>query len=483
MAFMPWENLEPQSGLIIYQKEWLSENDMAVFLHLYQPMLGAESAALYQSLRAQIEIGAWHSSILRHSDLMEQLVMGKEEYIRARQRLEALGLVQVFHNQNPDKQVQTRYDLLAPLPADKFFTDSLMSSLLIYYVGEDRFHRLVDRFSWQPYQALEQADWREVTASFRDVYRLPQAIYPVSQETREHLVRTNEGDKHFDLGQNSKFDLQVFKELLQGSFVGEKALTKEVIDMTQTLHEIFGYDEVSLQRMALEACDIKENKIDLDKYQAIALAQAEADNKAPLKERSQELQEVQAQAQEEAQKLWKEQGLSDEDLEFTATLRNYPSVPFAKSIKDQQGGFLTKNETQAIGDILQMGILNPSTLNVMIHYYLVEDGKDRLSRPLLEATADDWSQHKVDSPEAALLYLRGRLDHQKQAKIKRMQQQRQARYQKKNYQKRSGREEVKPKWFKTGGEAPKPADQTNQQTTDQSQNLRDLIAQRHKEDR
>ena len=92
----PWQNLDPKGLVQITQPHWISDIDQQVLLHLYQPIIGGTAYAFYQTLYANIQLSDFASIPLRHFDLMEQMVAGKEQYVKARRQLEAIGLLQVF---------------------------------------------------------------------------------------------------------------------------------------------------------------------------------------------------------------------------------------------------------------------------------------------------------------------------------------------------------------------------------------------------
>lgn len=489
-AKYPWEDLQPHSGFVIEQPEWISDLDQQVLLYLYQPIIGPVSFALYYTLFGAVDKDKYISAQMTHADIMEQLIIGKEQFVRARLRLEAIGLLQVYKNRNEQSQLVNRYVLQAPLSADNFFTDSIMSTLLLDRMGEQKYEKLIEKFS-MPIQ--NHQDWIDVTATFQDVYRLPNQLYLMDQTQEEQLVKTGGNRQPVKLS-DADFSMPYFVELLQGSFVGEKAVTPEVREMTLALNQLYGYDEVDLQRFALAATNMSTNTIDTARYQAEALRAAEERSISTrnnglegkwLIERSVAQLEQADKLQTEQRELWKKQGLSDADLAFADLLKKYPPVQFVRSIKEQRGGYLTKGEGNILQDLMKQGILSPATLNVMAHYYLVEQENNSLSRALMEKTTDDWGQNNINSPEAAMLYLRGRLDKQKQAQIERIEKQKYNNYRSRG--KQAGHVEVKPDWFNDSSSAKiKAAEKSGSlpsKTRDSTKEaeLKALIASRRKE--
>ncbi|WP_016897723.1 DnaD domain protein [Aerococcus viridans] len=494
----PWQNLDPKGLVQITQPHWISDIDQQVLLHLYQPIIGGTAYAFYQTLYANIQLSDFASIPLRHFDLMEQMVAGKEQYVKARRQLEAIGLLQVFEKSSHQNQddVATIYQLQAPLDSKHIFSDPIMSSLLMGRLGQDRYQLMLDKFSIKMPVDLKSGDWTEVTATFQDVYRLPSQYYPISDEIEDKLVAKNSQTKATTIT-SSTLDMNALKELLQSSFISEKAITAEVNEMFVSLHQLYGFDEVDLKELALSATDLRTNTIDVRKLQRLALdkssSQTGISNVQPAKASTQgtssgltdriTVSEARGRQQaDQADQHWLGKGLSKEELSFSKLARSYPPIAFAKSIKEQKGGYLTKSEGNAITELIQLEVIQPATLNVMVQFCLIELEQNRLTRSYLESVADDWRQNKVVEPEEAMLYLKQR----KQKSAENYEKRQKNRMAKGRYQ--TQKQSVKPKWLDPDSRqdkyqkpvvAPKTADQEGpkQDTAVKQENKASLSAQ------
>ncbi|MEY8370847.1 DnaD domain protein [Aerococcaceae bacterium 50-4] len=450
----PWQNLDPKGLVQITQPHWISDIDQQVLLHLYQPIVGGQAYAFYQTLYANIQLSDYASAPLHHFDLMEQMVAGKEQYVKARRQLEAIGLLQVFEKSTTSNQdeVTTIYQLQAPLDSKHIFSDPIMSSLLMDRLGQARYQFMLDKFSIKTPVDLTTEGWTEVTATFQDVYRLPSQYYPISDDIEEKLIQKN-GNTKATVITSSTLDMNTLKELLQSSFISEKAMTDEVKDMFVSLHQLYGFDEVDLKELALSATDLRTNTIDVRKLQRLALdrssnqaapvsQQTSRQGKSPAIEERISAHETAAQQQaNQADKEWLSKGLTQEELSFAKLAKSYPPIAFAKSIKEQKGGYLTKSEGKAITELIDLDVIQPATLNVMVQFCLVELEQARLTRSYLESVADDWRQNKVIVPEEAMLYLKQRKQKSAEAYEKRQKN----RMAKGRYQ--TQKQSVKPKWL------------------------------------
>lgn len=467
MVEYPWQNLNPKAVVQITQPHWISDIDQQVLLHLYQPILGAYAYSLYQTMLSNVSHATFVSKPIRHFEIMEQMVVGKEQYIQSRRKLEAIGLLQVFmqENNNTENEVSTIYELQAPLDSKHLFADPIMSSLLMDRLGQQRYEQLLDKFSINLPVDTRSEEWIDVTATFQDVYRLPSQYYPLSDEAEDKLIHQNNQQSTAILDAGT-LNLDTLKELLQTAFVSEKALTDEVVQMCITLNKIYGYDEVDLQKLALTSTDVKTNTIDVKKMQRLAIEQASQgslESSRVLAERTAEKQEVESKTQVQATNKWLEAGLNQDELSFAELAKEYPPVAFASSIKQQKKGYLTKGEATILNDLVNHQVLTPAVLNILVHYILVELDENRINRNYIETIADDWRQQGISEAESAMAYLKKRkTDSQKKYEQSRKRRSNKGRYQ-------TQKDTVKPKWLDPESRQEKYQNRTKQQSGNEEQ--------------
>ena len=117
----------------------MTPNEQEALTVLYLPIIGRDAFTLYMALYYQREeVG--HP--LSHLNLFDQLVLDQAKFIAAREKLEALGLVQTFQ-QDLQQGTQWVYKLFTPNNAQKFLAEPLLASLLAHYLGQDSYAKLV----------------------------------------------------------------------------------------------------------------------------------------------------------------------------------------------------------------------------------------------------------------------------------------------------------------------------------------------------
>ncbi len=135
------------------------------------------------------------------------------------------------------------------------------------------------------------------------------------------------------------------------------------------------------------------------------------------------------------------------------------------SIKDQKGGYVTKNEEWALEEIVQKANLPASVVNILIHYILVVRNNPIFEKALAYKISNDWAQNKVVSPEMALQKVKTmyqeNAEKKKQAERKQYTNQKSTSYGKKT----TTRKETLPEWAKedNSAKAEKPMSEAEKQ--------------------
>ncbi len=425
-----WETLNPREGLRIILHSPFTDWDFKVLSYLYQPIIGAKAFALYMTLLTYLKKGATSSEDLSHAQLMDQLVFSKEDYIRSRHRLEGIGLLNVFMNKKKWEEPQVLYQLLAPVSSDKFFQDAIMSTLLLDHVGEKRFNQLKEQFSLSEYATIKAEDWDNITISFQDAYHQVSSYAKEATASFDTLIHVSSPKQLLDKKQMT-FDMKYFVELVRGNFLSENAVTNTVKQMTLSLHQLYGMGEEDLAKFLLQAADIRTNQVDVSYYQSLAVKAAE--------ETSLKASQIQRTEKVPTPPL-SPPPLDVASQQLVQLAKAYPPASFARSIKEQKGGYLTAKEGHLLQKLLNQQVIDPGSLNILIHYYLVTENQSSLQANVVEATVNDWAQKGVRSPEQAVQYLNQRAMAIYQKKTAKLQKKKT--YGRKTYQ------EVQPKWLK-----------------------------------
>ncbi|MDD7093134.1 MAG: hypothetical protein PUI59_00435 [bacterium] len=146
----------------------LSSLDEEVLSLLYLPILKKNGYSLYESLLRR-ESFLKERNVELVSDLISDLGMEKSEFLKARESLEAIGLLETYRKES-DGFVSYLYKILPPASPKKFFSDILLKQLLHQVVEEKRFIALKAHFRLNQNQISD--GYIEQSAKFQDVFFL-----------------------------------------------------------------------------------------------------------------------------------------------------------------------------------------------------------------------------------------------------------------------------------------------------------------------
>ena len=157
--------MSPKDGYVVNTKAHIGSTEFKVILKLYQPLMGVNAYGIYSLLAAKVAQTPDLLARRMHKELLDILSLGLRDFYEARIRLEALGLLKTFVQKDELGQVFI-YELQAPLSAEDFFKDDLLSMLLADSLGQIQYDELKQEFV-KP--AFTYANAKEVTKSLLDV--------------------------------------------------------------------------------------------------------------------------------------------------------------------------------------------------------------------------------------------------------------------------------------------------------------------------
>ncbi|EAH3461115.1 helicase DnaB, partial [Listeria monocytogenes] len=161
-----WMELQAVDSYQVKASGILTGADRKIITMLYQPLMGAECLALYQTLFTEVEENRLWSEAHSHVQLLNMLDISLKALFEARLKLEGLGLLKSYVKTENDQRFYI-YEILPPLSPEKFFSDGLLNIYLYSKIGNAQFQRLRRFFADE---AFDTATYSEITRSFQDVF-------------------------------------------------------------------------------------------------------------------------------------------------------------------------------------------------------------------------------------------------------------------------------------------------------------------------
>lgn len=405
----------------------LTGADRKIITMLYQPLMGAECLALYQTLFTEVEENRLWSEAHSHVQLLNMLDISLKALFEARLKLEGLGLLKSYVKTENDQRFYV-YEILPPLSPEKFFSDGLLNIYLYSKIGNAQFQRLRRFFADE---AFETDTYSEITRSFQDVFEPfkggASAAEPFSNQVLVDKVAAKEIE--FD---DASFDFHLFLSLLSPGMITREKITKEVRQTILKLHGIYQVSEKDMPSYLYRSLD-SNGEIDIVYLRKIVREGYTIENGAPPK------------LQMKHETSIKEEPEVKETLNDEEALQVYLEsiTPFQLLVDISDGAVPAETDLRVVEEVMNQQNLPVPVMNVLIEYVLLRLDR-KLSKNYMMTIAAHWKRKNVKTAKEAM-----DLAWQEHEKYKRLQEEpatpKNTNYNR-NYQK-STRKEILPDWF------------------------------------
>lgn len=214
----------------------LASYDRDLLAIMYQPIIGYAAMALYFTLWSEVKKQEY-SSINKHETLLKEMDIDSEELLKSRRKLEAIGLLKTYCNQDkrkPEISYYT-YELYAPKSPEDFFNDVIYKGMLTEKIGVKEVERISIILSSKGVDLEGKSD---VSANFGEIFTVND-----DAALKSLNITTSRGRKTIDI--ISDFDIGEF--LLQinaESAISKEAFTNEDLNEISRLATLFGFSSL-----------------------------------------------------------------------------------------------------------------------------------------------------------------------------------------------------------------------------------------------
>ncbi|MBC1516144.1 replication initiation and membrane attachment family protein [Listeria immobilis] len=444
-----WMELQAVDSYQVKASGILTGADRKIITMLYQPLMGAECLALYQTLFTEVEENRLWSKAHSHVQLLNMLDISLKALFEARLKLEGLGLLKSYVKTENDTRFYI-YEILPPLSPEKFFSDGLLNIYLYSKIGNAQFQRLRRFFSDD---AIETTTYSEITRSFQDVFEPFKGgtIATIDKTNQTLMDKTKPKEIEFD---DAGFDFNLFISLLSPSMISRDKITKEVRQTILKLHGIYQVSEKDMPSYLYRALDANGD-IDIVFLRKIVREGYSIENGTPPKlQMKQEMPDVEEQ----------KEVLNDEEA-LQVYLESI--TPFQLLVDISDGAVPAETDLRVVEEVMNQQNLPVPVMNVLIEYVMLRLDR-KLAKNYMMTIAAHWKRKNVKTAKEAM-----DLAWQEHEKYKRLQEEpataKKSNYNR-NYQKTT-RKEILPDWFDK--ESVPPAD--NKMTDKEKQTLEEQV--------
>jgi len=421
----------PVDGYFVMLREELPANYQVALTHLYQPLIGIEAIALYQTLLEELNFQDHEPQT--HHTLMNYLTLPLTEIYKARLKLEGIGLLSTLKKELNNKTTYT-YELCKPFAPKDFFNDAMLSQLLYHHIGHFKYDSLRKH-----YETVETDRGEEITASFHDVFE----TFRPTLDTEITVSSANSAKEESTSAEEQVTISWLVQALKQRMIPVAKVLTPEnrkYISQLTSLYDLTSYDVEKALLWALR----EDNELDREEFKTACHDLFKSKNQTTEIKLTDKVSIPQPEQKNKPQT--KEEMLIQEleTMSPKQLLEDFSS-----------GNNASEQDLKAVREVMTTQGLPSPVMNVLIHYVLLQTNM-KLSKGYLEKIASHWSRMNLNTAKEAMNFA-------KQEKVKFDQRR------KTNYRKPASKEVV-PEWF----EERKQQRQKKESAEKQSYTLADL---------
>lgn len=241
----------------------LSSYDREILTLLYQPFISSDALSLYFTLWSE-QNRQDIFELETHDRLIKTLGISVNDFVEARKKLEATGLIQTFIRKKDDINYYI-YLLFAPKTPKEFFKDILFKGLLTKAIGEKETYRLMSYFASKE---VNLEGYQEISATFPFVFSL-EYDSNIFKNSGNSIRLRGRKIKSIDQG----FDFAIFyKNLFDNHQILQSSFTKEDSKEISRLSLLFGLDELQMSEFVSQIYNFEDEKhLDHEKLYNLAV--------------------------------------------------------------------------------------------------------------------------------------------------------------------------------------------------------------------
>ncbi len=371
-------NVLPADSYIVVNKTILSDTDRKILTMLYQPIIGQLPISLYFSLWSDLDKLEIMSTELTHHHLMSTMKLNLNDIIKAREQLEAVGLLKTYVKEE-DSINNFIYEIYSPLTADEFLNHPILNIVLYNNIGKKEYDKIVKYFK---IPKINLKDFKDITASFTEVFG-------ITKNSSFEQITDIKKKNHNKLDIKKDIDFSLLFSALPKSVVNKNTFTDDIKELITNLSFIYDLDILELENIVRSSMNEKGiiSKVQLRKN-ARNYYQFENNSELP-------------------NLIYKSQP-SYLTTELTGVskrekiIHSFETLTPYQFLKGKQNNAEpTTRDLKLLERLLVDYELTPGVVNVLIDYIL-KINNEKLNKSYVETIAGQWKRLNIRTVEEAL---------------------------------------------------------------------------------
>lgn len=336
--------LQKEDRLKIECTHTLSHAHFQALRMLYYPLIGNEALSLYETLYA---LSKQPQRIKNHLLICKLCMLKAELLEQKRMILEQYLLLKTYYDGAKNTYL---YELMTPKIGCEFLSHEVFGRLYMEKLGKQVFEFMKKSFA----PAIEaKTDYQNISTHMSDMLQ----NWNEEQEALFILNKPSVPKKNFH------FRFERFLNNLSPMILPLSERTKDNLDFIAEKADLYGIDEIAMQKLVGKSINLKTNR--LDRKKLVEWMQKSQDKKA-------------------------------------VQVTDPYDMPSALFLQQKQNGIaLSKSDQELIELLNEKYQLNPQVINVLLDYVL-ERNNQSLARKYVEKIAAAWVRLGIDTKEKAL---------------------------------------------------------------------------------
>lgn len=380
----------PADTYTVINKTVITSNDKKIITMLYQPIIGYTACSLYFTLLDDLDKREQVSNPITHHHLMAIMQLKLEEIVKAREKLEAIGLLKSYlKKESVNKYV---YLLFSPLSANEIFNHPILNIVLYNNLGKEEYDKLVNYYK---VPRISLKDYEDITLSFDDVFS---PIAGRSIDVQDDIVKKNSNS----ILLNKCIDFDFLISSIPKEMVNEKCFSSDIKELINSLAFTYNIDDDTMISLVRDSLNEKGN---IDK----TILRKSCRNYYQFEEAGRLPTMV---YHRQPDYLKKPVGDSSKWAKMVYTFENISPYDYLRA--KYKGAEPTARDLRLIENLLIDQKLAPGVVNVLLAYVL-KINNQKLNKSYIETIVGQWKRLNIETVEDAMKITEK--EHKKMKKI------------------------------------------------------------------
>ena len=367
----------PADTYTVINKTVITSNDKKIVTMLYQPIIGYTACSLYFTLLDDLDKTEQISDTMTHHHLMAIMQLKLEEIVKAREKLEAIGLLKSYlKKESVNKYV---YLLFSPLSANEVFNHPILNIVLYNNLGKDEYDKLVNYYK---VPRISLKDYEDVTLSFDDVFS---PVAGRNIDIQDDIVKKNSNS----ILLNKCIDFDFLISSIPRDMINDKCFSSDIKELVNSLAFTYNIDDDTMISLVRDSINEKGT---IDKN----LLRKSCRNYYQFEEAGRLPTMV---YHRQPEYLKKPIGDSSKWAKMVYTFENISPYDYLRA--KYKGAEPTARDLRLIENLLVDQKLAPGVVNVLLAYVL-KINHQKLNKNYIETIVGQWKRLNIETVEDAM---------------------------------------------------------------------------------